>query len=553
MVEVLYRKPEVADLTFEEILKTYGWEGQQFNNPTIEGGRIKGASFSAADQLASFEIFPDYDKTIGQIVKDDAGSEVFKVLIGGTDVGDVIMGNYAGGAGAKWDKSAGTFSVNGTITATTGSIGGFDIGADYIRDAADSMGMASTVTGGDDVRFWAGDTFANRATADFRVTEAGVLVATSATITGGDLTASELNSDVVDTDQIVALAVTNAKINDLAVSKLTAGTITSKDIVLAISAGVGDTAIRAGKTDFTNTETGFILGLDDSDSDLPKFYIGSSSAYLNWTGAALAVKGAFTIDSGSGIANLSDAGDLATKDEADANVLNMTNAPAEAGADVTSGHTANDTSNVNSIASTIIQPRAETLFKRFVFVGSKDDGLTEAGTVTRLLTTTHCNMATAGTSSGLSSQITGGDSTLDWDENFEVVIYAKNTSSSDSSLRGFLGLASSALGAVPTTARHMGFLWENTTIKTSTADGTTQETNTVVGSASSSFLTYRIVKTGGSIAFYLNDVLQFTHVTNVPSGSSSNAYFNVMIEDADDSTNFEFVVANGYVVLITQP
>lgn len=80
--------------------------------------------------------------------------------------------------------AAGNASFTGSVTATSGNIGGFDIGADYVRDAANSFGLASTVTGGDDVRFWAGDTFANRATAPFRLTEAGALVATSATITG---------------------------------------------------------------------------------------------------------------------------------------------------------------------------------------------------------------------------------------------------------------------------------------------------------------------------------------------------------------------------------
>lgn len=75
-------------------------------------------------------------------------------------------------------------TLSGTITATAGAIGGFSIGADYVRDAANSFGMASTVTGGDDIRFWAGDTFANRATAPFRLTEAGLLNATGATISG---------------------------------------------------------------------------------------------------------------------------------------------------------------------------------------------------------------------------------------------------------------------------------------------------------------------------------------------------------------------------------
>jgi hypothetical protein len=80
--------------------------------------------------------------------------------------------------------ASGNASFTGTITAGAGAIGGWSIGADFIRDAADSTGMASTVTGGDDVRFWAGGSFANRATAPFRVTEAGVLTANNATIVG---------------------------------------------------------------------------------------------------------------------------------------------------------------------------------------------------------------------------------------------------------------------------------------------------------------------------------------------------------------------------------
>jgi hypothetical protein len=80
--------------------------------------------------------------------------------------------------------ATGAAYFSGTVTAGAGAIGGFTIGTDYIKDAADSFGLASTVTAGDDVRFWAGDTFANRATADFRITEAGALFASSATVIG---------------------------------------------------------------------------------------------------------------------------------------------------------------------------------------------------------------------------------------------------------------------------------------------------------------------------------------------------------------------------------
>jgi hypothetical protein len=77
---------------------------------------------------------------------------------------------------------AGGLVIVGSITATTGAIGGWVITATALKDAAGTVGMSSAVTGGDDIRFWAGDT--TPASAEFYVTEAGALVATSATITG---------------------------------------------------------------------------------------------------------------------------------------------------------------------------------------------------------------------------------------------------------------------------------------------------------------------------------------------------------------------------------
>jgi len=99
------------------------------------------------------------------------------------------------------------------------------------------------------------------------------------------------NEFVSNTAQVKDAIITNAKINDLNVNKLTAGTITSKAVTLAIDPGNGDVYFNAGKTDFTNVDTGFILGIDDSDSDTPKFYIGSSTSYLNWDGSGLTIEG----------------------------------------------------------------------------------------------------------------------------------------------------------------------------------------------------------------------------------------------------------------------
>jgi len=65
--------------------------------------------------------------------------------------------------------------VSGNINALTGNIGGFIIGPNYITDIADSFGLSSEITGGDDVRFWAGSTFNNKENAVFRVYESGDL------------------------------------------------------------------------------------------------------------------------------------------------------------------------------------------------------------------------------------------------------------------------------------------------------------------------------------------------------------------------------------------
>ncbi|MCK5617313.1 DUF2163 domain-containing protein, partial [Candidatus Pacearchaeota archaeon] len=132
-----------------------------------------------------------------------------------------------------------------------------------------------------------------------------------------DLAWNAIANQVIGSAYIQSLAVQDAHIANCTVDKLTAGTITSKAITLAVSGGSGDVAIKAGKTDFGDNTAGFILGIDDSDSDRAKLEIGDASNYLKWTGLALNIAGAITITSGSGIGNLSDAGALAEEDTAD--------------------------------------------------------------------------------------------------------------------------------------------------------------------------------------------------------------------------------------------
>jgi len=82
--------------------------------------------------------------------------------------------------------------------------------------------------------------------------------------------------------------------------KLTLGrtNVSSGRLILEMKDSGGDTYIAAGKTDFNNSESGFILGIDDSDSNKTKFYLGNSTNYLNWEGTSLSIKGDITATSG---------------------------------------------------------------------------------------------------------------------------------------------------------------------------------------------------------------------------------------------------------------
>jgi hypothetical protein len=94
--------------------------GKTFISPTIIGGTIEGATFKSAIGGARLEIFPKWDPNVGMIIYDDAASEVFKVLVGGTNVGDIVFGDSSSYY-MQWDKSAGRLRIVGpTVTNIQG-------------------------------------------------------------------------------------------------------------------------------------------------------------------------------------------------------------------------------------------------------------------------------------------------------------------------------------------------------------------------------------------------------------------------------------------------
>lgn len=107
---------------------------------------------------------------------------------------------------------AGSASFTGDVTAAGGTIGGWTLGVSTIsatnltltsgaaNTANITAGTGATAAGinsanaGGDITFWSGSTFANRSTAPFRVTAAGALTATNATVTGSIQTSTNCGS-----------------------------------------------------------------------------------------------------------------------------------------------------------------------------------------------------------------------------------------------------------------------------------------------------------------------------------------------------------------------
>ncbi len=171
----------------------------------------------------------------------------------------LFIGN-ASGDKILWNGTS--LTLTGDITADGGSIGGWTINSAYnakdTGDANTSSGMAPT-----DYPFYAGATYANRASAPFRVTPAGALTATSATITG-------------------SITATSGSLSGLTVSgTLDVGT-----------SGV----IKSGATAY-NSGTGWWL---EFNGGTPRLFIGNSSGdKILWSGSALSIVGDITADGGA--------------------------------------------------------------------------------------------------------------------------------------------------------------------------------------------------------------------------------------------------------------
>jgi hypothetical protein len=131
-----------------------------------------GGSYATAPAYPNLKIFPTADPTIGMQALDNVGSNVFKIEVSGTNVGDVTIGNYSGGQGIKYDQSANTTYFAGNVTATSGAVGGFTIN---VTDGIYSGTGATRVQMKPGAGFWAGADA--QGSAPFSVSASGSLTA----------------------------------------------------------------------------------------------------------------------------------------------------------------------------------------------------------------------------------------------------------------------------------------------------------------------------------------------------------------------------------------
>jgi len=157
---------------------------------TITAGLLTGATIQTA--TGNPKVVMDSD---GLTAADGSGDYVLQVETTGANVGDVTLGDYDNSHGAKWDQSEMAFTIKGVIEASSGSIGGFTIGATSLTGGSGATGVGLAPGS---YPFYAGSETPN--VAPFRVSNAGAVTASSGTIGGWTLSSDKISSANIEID-----------------------------------------------------------------------------------------------------------------------------------------------------------------------------------------------------------------------------------------------------------------------------------------------------------------------------------------------------------------
>ena len=179
---------------------------------TIQAGSIVagyvastgGEYTTTAATAAKVMLLPDANTGIIAYASDGT-SVVFRVLVGGSNVGDVQIGNYSNNNGVLWDDSLGKFLIRGDISASTISTGTtgnrvqMETAQDQIKwyDSTNDVGLQIGLTSSTHADIVSYDSRALRLTSatgtvQFNDNNLGGLgnISTSGTITGGTISGS---------------------------------------------------------------------------------------------------------------------------------------------------------------------------------------------------------------------------------------------------------------------------------------------------------------------------------------------------------------------------
>lgn len=500
---------------------------------------LSGFTFGAADYsgaLSSGTI--TWNTTTGALT---GGSGVL-VYRGG------IIGAAAGVATFTIDAATGAATFAGALSAPTGNIGGFTIGATSL----------SVVNGGNTVIVSSGATaFTAGPTGSptFTVTQAGVLTATGVVVSGSvTATSGDIGGWNVVSGYIYNLqsgTPTSTPTDGIVLASGNEALIVYEDAAERVRVGYlssGVYGLRGFATDGTTT----IFELSDTTQKIAGFTftdttISATNVEIVSGAANTAHIGVGTGSNFAGINSPNAAGDLAFW--AGDTFANRANAPMRLYADGSGVTTA-----------TRVLPRDP------FFQGNSADGMIAevdaGGTISRGIAATSLS---TGAVAGRASTLHGNDGLLwasspgdmDWDNDtwFSCQTRFDSTTTQDA----FLGLGCRTDLTTPevpdnatSTLRHIAFMLEDGTLYASNADGTTQTRTDVTGSLDiTKWNTYSIVYVAAtSIQFWINGVLAATHTTNIPSGATDWELGFGIEAQASSARNIQ--VNNNYFVSMRQ-
>lgn len=148
---------------------------------TITASEIAAGTITGTEISASATIVAGTGNNVGVL---DGADATYRIYAGHATPASAPFRVTQAGA-----LTATNATITGSITATTGAIGGWSIGTYTITADSGAVGLNSEATAGTDWRLWAGD--ATPGSAPFRVDESGNLVASAGTVGGWTLSASD--------------------------------------------------------------------------------------------------------------------------------------------------------------------------------------------------------------------------------------------------------------------------------------------------------------------------------------------------------------------------